>query len=306
MTHHHSHDTHDHHKGHVHIHPVTKNLKIAFFLNLGFTLIEFVGGFFTNSMAIMSDAVHDLGDTVAIGSAIFLEKYSEKKRDKTFSYGYKRFSPLSALINSIVLLTGSILIVYETVPRLFHPEKVEAQGMLLLAILGLVVNGAAVLRLQKGENSLNQKAVMLHLMEDVLGWIAVLVASILMLFWEIPLLDPLLSLGIAAFISWNAVKNLRALLKIFLQAVPENINLKQITEKILEISSVKDLHDLHAWTMDGSYTILTMHVVVENQTGLKEIQSIKEEVKHLLYHEDIHHCTIEIETEGENCGLEDC
>lgn len=303
--HHHHNCNHDHADGHsIHVHPVTSNLKVAFFLNFSFTIIEFVGGALTNSMAIMSDAIHDLGDTIAIGSAWFMEKYSEKERDDRFTYGYKRFSPLSAFITSVILIVGSIFIFLETIPRLIHPEAVHAKGMLMLAILGVTMNGLAVLRLKTGDkDSINQKAVMLHLMEDALGWLAVLIGSVVMIFVNVPILDPILSLLIAVYILYNAVKNLRAILNIFMQAVPKNFDKDKLREKILKVEGVLDIHNIRAWTLDGKSMVLTAHLVVEEGLGTDRCKAIKHSVKHLCEHDYIQHVTLEIETPSENRSL---
>ncbi|MEM6842898.1 MAG: cation diffusion facilitator family transporter [Bacteroidota bacterium] len=289
---------------HVHVHPVTSNLKIAFLLNLLFTIIEVVGGILTNSVAILADAVHDLGDTFAIGSALFLENYAQKGRNKTFSFGYKRFSPLSALINSIILLVGSIIIVYESVPRLLNPEPVASEGMLYLAVLGVLMNGAAVLRLKKGGNSINQRTVMLHLMEDALGWVAVLIGSAVMLVTNWVIIDPLLSVGITLFILWNAFKNLRKVLMIFLQATPENLDIERVRQKLLAINGVIDIHDTHLWTMDGQYHILSAHLVVEEDKRLNELAGLRAEVQQQLADFHIDHVTLQFEVVGEKCVLE--
>ncbi|HAS43794.1 MAG TPA: cation transporter [Microscillaceae bacterium] len=303
--HHHHTCNHDHGDGHhLHVHPVTSNLKVAFFLNFSFTIIEFIGGIFTNSMAIMSDAIHDLGDTIAIGSAWFMEKYSEKERDERFAYGYKRFSPLSAFITSVILIVGSVFIFIETIPRLIHPEAVNAQGMLILAILGVTMNGLAVLRLKTGDkDSINQKAVMLHLMEDALGWLAVLVGSIVMIFVHVPILDPILSLCIAVYILYNAIKNLRAILNVFMQAVPKNFDQDKLKAKVLKVEGVLDLHDIRAWSMDGKSVVLTAHLMVEEDLGAERHQAIKHAIKHMCEHEYVQHVTLEIETPSENCKL---
>ncbi|WKN41751.1 cation diffusion facilitator family transporter [Tunicatimonas pelagia] len=304
----HSHDCkhdHDHHHhGGTHVHPVTSNLKVAFFLNLLFTIIEFIGGALTNSVAILADAVHDLGDTFAIGSALFLENYSEKGRSNTFSFGYKRFSPLSALINSIILLVGSIIIAYESIPRLLNPEPVASEGMLYLAILGILMNGAAVLRLKKGGNSINQRTVMLHLMEDALGWVAVLIGSGVMLLTNWVIIDPILSIGIALFILWNAFKNLRKVLMIFLQATPENLDIENIRLTLRAIEGITDVHDIHLWTMDGQYHILSVHVVVEEDKRLNELADLRGRVQQQLSSYHINHITIQFEVVGEKCVLE--
>ncbi len=307
MEHHHHHDhEHDHSHEHAgpHVHPVTQNLKVAFFLNLGFTLVEFIGGLITNSVAILSDAVHDLGDTFAIGSSWFLENYAQKGRTTKYSFGYKRFSPLSALINSAILLTGSFFIVFETVPRLFQPEPVNAQGMLLLAVLGVVMNGAAVLRLRKSQDSVNQRTVMLHLMEDALGWIAVLIGSIVMYFTGWTVIDPILSLGIAVYIFVNAFKNLRAVLTIFLQATPKDVDIEKVKEDLLSIEEVQDLHDTHVWTMDGQYNILTVHLVLTQNRALSELPVIRDRVHQVLKQHHIQHITVQFEVPGEMCELE--
>lgn len=299
----HNHD-HEHHHAMPHVHPVTQNLKVAFFLNFTFTLIEFVGGLLTNSVAILSDAVHDLGDTFAIGSSWFLENYSQKGRTKHYSFGYKRFSPLSALINAAILLTGSFFIVFETVPRLFQPEAVHTQGMLLLGVLGVMMNGAAVLRLKKSKHSINEKTIMLHLMEDTLGWIAVLIGAVVMHFTGWTIIDPLLSLCIAVYIFVNAFKSLRSVLKIFLQATPEDVDIESIKEDLLGMEEVVGLHDTHVWTMDGQYNILTVHLVISENKTLTELAGIRDKVNHVLKKHHIHHITIQFEVPGEVCELE--
>ena len=301
----HSSCEHDHYGDHrhAHVHPVTSNLKIAFALNAIFTVIELVGGILTNSMAILADAVHDLGDTLAIGSSLFLESYAQKGRSRTYSFGYKRFSPLGALINGIILLAGSVVIIVETIPRLINPESVDAQGMLYLAILGVLMNGAAVWKLRRQKNSLNQRTVMLHLMEDALGWVAVLIGSIVLLFTDFYWTDPLLSVGIAVYVLWNAFKNLRQVLKIFLQAIPENIDMEEIRSEILLIESIYDIHDMHVWSLDGNYHVLTAHLVLHNDRSVEELVEVKAEVNQLLKKHHIDHITLQFETTGEACEL---
>ncbi len=216
MGNHHDHDHddthHHHHHGHEgHHHHHTGNIKVAFWLNLTFCILEFAGGLFTNSVAILSDALHDLGDSFSLGLAWYFQKISQRKRDKLFSYGYKRFSLLGALINSMILLIGSVFIVREAIPRILHPETSNAQGMIIFALIGIAVNGAAVLRLKKG-SSINERVISLHLIEDVLGWVAVLIAAVVMLFVDVPVLDPLLSLLITGYILYNVVKNLKQII----------------------------------------------------------------------------------------------
>ena len=300
----------DHHHTHLpgmHIHPVVKNMRIALILNISFTIIEFFGGLFTNSIAILSDAVHDLGDSLAIGMALVLEKQSEKGRTDNYTYGKRRFSTLAALITSLILVFGSIFIVYHAIPRFFNPQEVHVTGVLWLAVLGMVFNGAAVLRLKRdSKNSLNQKAVMLHLMEDALGWIAVLVGGIIMYFTSWYWIDPLLSLGIATFIMINAIKNIRSSMKIFLQAKPTNIDEQQLTDSLLAIPKVVDVHDMHIWTVDGDYTILTSHIVVEADGELTTHQNIRSQAMEVMKGYGIMHPTLQIETPQEKCMLINC
>lgn len=299
----HHHEDHDHEGGHHH-HAISSNLKVAFFLNLSFTIIEFIGGWFTNSMAILSDAIHDLGDTFAIGSSLFLENYSQKGRSKKYSFGYKRFSPLSALINSVILLAGSVIIIVEAVPRLINPETVNAQGMLYLAIAGLVFNGAAVFRLKKGGESINQRTVMLHLMEDVLGWAAVLVGSIVMIFADLPIIDPILSLCIAVYILWNAFQNLRQVMNIFLQAIPENVDIEKVKAALASIEDIQEMHDTHIWTLDGNYNILSVHLVIRENMRLSELADLRTKVNDVLKNFQIDHITTQFEVPGEVCELQ--
>lgn len=303
MGHHHQGDHHDHEEGHHH-HAISSNLKVAFFLNLSFTIIEFVGGIFTNSMAILSDAIHDLGDTFAIGSSLFLENYSQKGRSKKYSFGYKRFSPLSALINSVILLAGSVIIIVEAIPRLINPESVNAQGMLYLAIAGIVFNGAAVFRLKKGGKSINQRTVMLHLLEDVLGWAAVLIGSIVMIFADLPVIDPILSLCIAVYILWNAFRNLQQVMNIFLQATPDNIDIEKVKAALSSIEDIQEMHDTHIWTLDGDYNILSIHLVIKKNMRLSELAELRAKVNHVLKNFHIDHITTQFEVPGEVCELE--
>lgn len=281
------------------------NVKVAFFLNLAFTIIEIIGGLYTNSLAILSDALHDLGDSISLGLSWYFQKLSKKGRTKTFSYGYKRFSLLGAIINSIVLVAGSIFILTKAIPELFNPGETNVQGMLYLAILGIVVNGAAVFKLRKGD-SLNEKVVSLHLLEDVLGWVAVLIGSIIMMYTDAPFIDPLLSVLISLFVLYNVYKNFRKSMLVILQGIPEDVSLEDIKEKLKDISEITDVHDNHVWSMDGKYNILTIHLQLDQDYKLSEQAKLKEIVRTQIKDESINHITIEFEGKDENCELEDC
>lgn len=296
--------SHDHHH-HTHQHSDVKNIKVAFFLNLAFTILEIVGGFFTNSIAILSDAVHDLGDSLSLGLAWYFQKMAKKGSSATFSYGYKRFSLLGAIINSIVLTVGSIFVLSAAIPRLFNPEATHAQGMFLLAIVGILVNGAAVLRLKKG-NSINEKVVSLHLLEDVLGWIAILVGSVIMYFFDLPIIDPILSVAISLYVLSNVYKNLRQSLRIILQAIPDEMNITEISDFLKQNPAIENVHDLHIWSIDGNYNVLTIHIVLRDSLLLNKLADIKNEIRDSLTQKGIHHATIEFETIDENCSMEKC
>lgn len=298
------HDHHEHSHGHHH-HADVKNIKVAFFLNFSFTLVEIAGGLFTNSMAILSDAVHDLGDSLSLALAWYFQKMAKKGSTQSYSYGYKRFSLLGALINSIVLVAGSLFILSVTIPRLFNPEHTNVQGMFVLAIVGILVNGAAVLRLKKG-TSLNEKVVSLHLLEDVLGWAAILIGSVIMYFFDLPIIDPLLSIGITIFILSNVYKNIRQSLRIILQGTPDELDSQEITALLKQFKSIENVHDLHIWSIDGTYNILTVHVVLNQGFDTKNTPALKNDIRQALQEKGIQHATIEFETAGEECVMEEC
>jgi cobalt-zinc-cadmium efflux system protein len=289
---------HDHdHSGHHH---ETGNIKIAFFLNLAFTIIEIIGGFWTNSMAILSDALHDLGDSLSLGVSWYLQNYSKKGPDYKFSFGYSRFSLLGALINSIVLLGGSVLILSRAIPRIFNPEPVNAKGMIVFAVLGIFINGAAVLRLRKGK-SLNEKVVTWHLLEDVLGWVVVLIGSVILNFKDLPIIDPLLSMGITLYILYNVVKNLKKVMNVFLQGVPEDISIEEIEKLVEEKTEALSVHHTHIWTIEGERNMLSTHVKIPDNYNSQDIINLKKNIRKLLKEKNIEHVTIEMEYETEEC-----
>ncbi|MGB3179765.1 MAG: cation diffusion facilitator family transporter [Cyclobacteriaceae bacterium] len=296
---------HDHHHHHHNSDTPIRNIRIAFFLNFGFTILEIIGGFYTNSIAILSDALHDLGDSLSLGVAWYFQKVSNKGRDHKFSYGYRRFSLLGAIVNGLVLVAGSVFILTEAIPRLFDPVMPETTGMIVLAVFGILVNGFAVHRLQQG-SSHNEEMLSLHLLEDVMGWAAVLVASIIMKFVDWPWLDPLLSILIAMWLLYNVYKNLRKSLRIILQAIPPDTNLSVIKDKLTGLTGVSDVHDMHIWSLDGEYHVLTAHMVVTESSSQTEREKIKQDARQLVKEEGINHATLELENPGEDCHLQDC
>lgn len=293
------------HHHHAHDHDLSRrNIRLAFWVNSAFALFELVGGFYTNSVAILSDALHDFGDSLSLGLAYYFQKKSTRARDASYSYGYKRFSLLGAIINAMILIIGSVFILEESVERLGRPEPADARGMFLIAIIGLGANAFAMLRLRKGA-SINERVVSLHFLEDVLGWAAVLAGSIVMMFASVPWLDPALSIGIAAFILYNAVKGIREAARIVLQGIPTNVDPELIKKKILAVPGVAGVHDLHTWTMDGQYNIMTVHVEVK-PTSFEKSNELKREIRSRLGDMNIQHLTIETELEGDPCALREC
>lgn len=287
---------------HTHKHS-SKNLKTAFFLNVFFTIIELVGGFYVNSIAIISDAVHDLGDSLSLGLAWYLDVKSNKPTSKNFSFGYRRFSLLGALINSLVLISGSIFVVNAAVGRILEPQASDAKGMFFFAILGVAVNGYAAWKTSSGK-TLNEKVVTWHLLEDVLGWVAILIASIIMMFTETMYLDPALSLLITIFILWNVIKRLKETLFIFLQGNPADVNKDEIENKIIQIPGVQSLHHTHIWSLDGEHHVFTTHVKLDPINKVEDLFLVKNQIKEIVKKYPFEHYTIETETEQEQCELD--
>ena len=295
--HSHSHGHHHHH----HHHHVSGRMSVAFFLNLSFAIIELVGGLYTNSMAILADAFHDLGDALAIGLAWFLENKSAKGSTPQYSYGYRRFSVLAAFFTGMILLLGSGTILVNSIPRLLAPQETNVPGMLMLAVLGIAVNGFAAFRMSKGE-SLNERMILWHLLEDVMGWAVILIGSLVMLVYPLPILDPIMAIGVAVWVIWNAFKNMKETINVFLQATPNHVQVASVTEKIKQMKHVKDVHHLHLWTMDGTHHVLTTHLIVEQGVSLDEVHNLKSLIKKTLF-DDFHitEATIEVEWPDQAC-----
>lgn len=277
-----------------------KKIFIAFILNLFFSVFELVGGTITGSVAILSDALHDLGDAAAISVSWILERISKKKPDKTHTYGYARYSVVGSLITTLILVFGSAAVIYSSVLRIINPVEINKNGMIIFAVVGLLVNFLAVWFTSKGE-SLNQKAVNLHMLEDVLGWAVVLVGAVVIKFTEFYIIDPIMSLGVAIFILINALMHFKEAFDLFVEKTPHGINLDELTHHILEIEGVKGVHHLHIWSIDGINNYATMHIVTD-----AEGQYIKKKVKEELLEHGICHATLELETADEQCADECC
>ena len=292
---------HDHHDVHSHSHPhAAGSIKIAFFMNLGFTIVEIVGGIMTNSTAILANAAHDLGDSFALGQAWYFERLSLQKSDRRYSYGYQRFSMFGALLSALLMLASSTFILVQAIPRLLHPQHPDANGMVLFALVGVAVNAAAMFKLS-GQKGMNARVIALHLLEDVLGWLAVLLVSIVLLFRSVPMLDPLLAIMITLYILTGVVRNLRAMVPVFLQAVPHDVSLDKVIDEIEKTGHVRGVHQAHLWSLDGERTVFTAHLEIDRDLEPAEHTAVKEEIRTLVARHGIYHSTVELEYPGEVC-----
>lgn len=277
-----------------------RNILIALILNLSFSIFEFVGGIVTGSVAIISDAVHDMGDAVSIGLSYVLEKKSRRQPDEAYTYGYARYSVMGSVITTGILLLGSVGVIYNAIGRIIQPAPIHYDGMMAFAIVGVCVNLGAAFFTREG-GSVNQKAVNLHMLEDVLGWAVVLMGAIIMQFTDFALIDPIMSIGVALFIFVNAVRNLKESTDLFLEKTPHGIHVKQIKANIAEIDGVLDVHHIHIWSMDVQSNYATMHIVTN-----ADPHEIKTKIRAELLKHGIGHATLELETEGEHCHHPHC
>ena len=280
-----------------------RNILIAFILNLAFSVFEFIGGAIVGSVAIVSDAVHDLGDAMSIGASYFLERKSKKQPDDVYTYGYARYSVVGGIITTLVLLIGSGAVIYNAILRIITPTEINYDGMIIFAVFGALINLAAAYFTREGD-SINQKAVNLHMLEDVLGWVVVLIGALVMKFVPIEgiqIIDPIMSIGVAIFILINSVRNLKEVLELFLEKMPRSIQINEIKEHILHIDGVLGVHHIHIWSMDGQSNYATMHIVTNGDQ-----KAIKAAIREELHEHGIGHVTLELEGEGEECAEEHC
>ena len=278
---------------------IEKNILIAFILNMSFSIFEFLGGILTNSVAILSDSVHDLGDALSIGISYFMERKSKKHADNKYTYGYIRYSVLGGVITTIILIVGSIFVITSAVKRLFNPVEVNYSGMIIFAIVGVVLNFLAAYATREGD-SINQKSVNLHMLEDVLGWIIVLVGAILMNFTDIRMIDSIMSIGVALFILISSLKNLNQVLDLFLEKTPKDVDIDKLKKHLLKVEGVDDIHHIHVWSIDGFNNYATMHIVTKS----KNINNVKHVIREELEEHNIRHAILE--TEDEECGDKEC
>ena len=264
---------------------------LAFFLNLSFAIVEFIAGGIFGSSAVLADSVHDLGDALAIGLSAFLETISNRQEDSHYTLGYKRFSLLGALVTAVILMTGSGMVILENLTKLFHPQPVNEEGLLWLGLIAISVNVLASLVIRKGETK-NESILSLHFLEDTLGWVAVILMAIVLRFTDWYILDPLLSLAISIFILSKAIPRFWSTLKIFLDAVPEGVDIQKIKKDLAELDHVASINQLNLWTMDGLEKNAIVHVCLEH---VKHMEVCKESIRNLLQERGFQNVTIEVD-----------
>lgn len=269
------------------------SIRTAFFLNLTFTVLEIIGGLISGSIAILADSLHDFADSLSLGAGWYFENKSKKGSTDKYSYGYARFSLLGAMINALTLLLGSIFIVYASVDRIINPQMPDAYWMLGISVLGIGLNGIGVWKLKSGK-SMNRQVMMVHLLEDALGWVAVLIGSIVLLFYNIPVLDPILAIVINLTVLVFAMVKLVQALKILLQKVPKNVNLPEIRQKILCLDKVEEVSHLHVWSLTEEKAVVTVHVKVSDVTSLNDVGKVKQEIQNIFSDMDAEHISIDL------------
>lgn len=295
--------SHSHSHAHGGVHGQEKNILLAFTLNMGFALVEFVGGFLTNSVAIISDAIHDMGDSIALLFSYVGHRISVKRPDQTFTYGYRRFALVAALFNGLILVAGSVFVIKEAIERIQNPEAVLPEGMFFLALLGIAVNSLAAWRLQAGK-SLSITIIKYHLLEDILGWLAVLIVSVVLIYRPWFMLDSILSVFISFIILKGALKNLYQVGKIFVQKFPENLNREDLLTEINSLEEVHDIHLLRGWSLDEETLNLTLHVKVSPEMKIQEADELRRKIGGILKKAGVQFFTIQIESD-EHCIIEE-
>ncbi|MFS9298595.1 cation diffusion facilitator family transporter [Streptococcus oralis] len=267
------------------------SIWLAFFLNLSYAIVEFIAGGIFGSSAVLADSVHDLGDAIAIGISALLETISNREEDRQYTLGYKRFSLLGAMLTAVILMIGSVLVILDNVTKIVHPQPVNEEGVLWLGIIAVSINVLASLVVRKGKTK-NESILSLHFLEDTLGWLAVILMAIILQFTDWYILDPLLSLVISIFILTKAIPRFWSALKIFLDAVPEGVDIKQVKKDLEQLDHVASVNQLNLWTMDGLEKNAIVHVCLEE---IEHIEYCKESIRNLLKDYGFQNVTIEVD-----------
>ena len=280
---------------HMHHEGAGSNILVAFFINLTFTIVSLIGGWLTNSMAIISDCIHDLGCTLSIGLAWVFERIAGHRPTARFSFGYRRFTLLGAFVGAFILISGASVVLKESIERLASPQAVDADGMMWFALAAIVFKGLAVWRTWKGA-SVNQRMVALHLLGDCLGWVAVLIASFVLMFVDVPLLDTILSVCITLYILYNVVRNLITAFHIVLEGVPSSVNYEALRSEVEALDGVSAVQHLRVWSMDNEHHCAEA-VITTPLSTLADIEQLKGSLRSMLAQYAISESVIEVSPE---------
>lgn len=286
------------------INKTPENIKIAFLLNLAFSIVEAIGGILTNSISIISDSLHNLGDSITIGINYIFEKKSKKLPNKEYSYGYLRYTMLGSLIASFILLVGSVIIIYNVVPRLIKPLSVNYDAMIIFGIFGLLINLYATIKIMRSKDK--DKKINTHMIEDTVIWLFILTGSICIKVFDLVIIDPILSLLIAVYILYQVYKYMKNIYNIFMEKVPKNVKIDEIKKDIESNENIDNVHHIHIWSMDGVNNYMTAHIHLNKILNEEEIIKTKNDVKNKLKENKINHITLEVEYFNEKCDSSNC
>lgn len=286
------------------INKTPENIKIAFLLNLAFSIVEAIGGILTNSISIISDSLHNLGDSITIGINYIFEKKSKKLPNKEYSYGYLRYTMLGSLIASFILLVGSVIIIYNVVPRLIKPLSVNYDAMIIFGIFGLLINLYATIKIMRSKDK--DKKINTHMIEDTVIWLFILAGSICIKVFDLVIIDPILSLLIAVYILYQVYKYMKNIYNIFMEKVPKNVKIDEIKKNIESNENIDNVHHIHIWSIDGVNNYMTAHIHLNKVLSEEEIVKTKNDVKNKLKEDKINHITLEVEYFNEKCNSDKC
>lgn len=292
---------HGHHHHHEGSEISGKNLLLATILNFAITIAEVIGGLLSNSLALLSDALHNLSDSVAVLLAWIANKVSKRKNTEKRTFGYKRIEILTALFNAVVLIVISFFLFYEAYRRFYEPEEIKAGLMLIVAVIGLIANILSVFILKKdSKENLNVKAAYVHLIGDTLSSVAVIIGGILIYFYDIFWLDPLLTILIGLYILKETWSILKETIDILMQTTPAELDLQKVKTEIEQLKEILNIHHVHAWKLTDKEIHFDCHVDLRSDQRLSEIEAIRKNIEELLYYKfGINHITIQFEYE--NC-----
>lgn len=288
-------NSHNYDHSHVHDNESLKPIFITFILNLIFAIIEFIGFMFSGSMILYSSSIHDIGDSTTLFATLLIERKANNGRDKKYSYGYRRFTLIGSTINYTILGLGSIFAILESISKLINLETFDPYILLYTSVLGIIINIVGFKLVNTG-SSISNKALAANLFADIANFIAIFISSLLIINFDLYILDPLFSIVFSVYLIVISCKAFKHIFKIIMQAIPENIDYQTIKEEILSHQFILDVHDIHIWDLDSEDYIFTAHIVVQDNLNDTQIMDIKEHIRNDLEKYEINHSTIEVDT----------